>query len=265
VKEIRRTAAERLRAAGIESPRADARILFEHANGEVSEFESLIQRRLAHEPTAYIVGHKEFWSLDFQVGPGVLIPRPDTETIVEVALRDLPDRRQPYRVLDVGTGSGCLLIALLKEFPNATGIGIDDSEAALSWAHRNVIAFAMSHRCELSKMNWADAPGGYDLIVSNPPYVATADLARLQPEVGAFEPREALDGGPDGLGTYRRIAPVLKVNLKAEGLALLEIGAGQHQMVTQIMESQGLTVLRIEPDLAGIPRCVVLRGSAGDR
>lgn len=136
--EVVREAAERLRAAGIELPRADARILWGHANNDMDAFRSSISRRLAREPVAYITGHKEFWSLEFAVGPGALIPRPETETLIEQALRELPDRNAPLRVLELGTGTGCLLVALLTELPNASGIGIDSSGEALRWARENV-------------------------------------------------------------------------------------------------------------------------------
>jgi release factor glutamine methyltransferase len=260
-----RDAVERLRSAGIESSRAEARLLWECAEAADVGFETLLQRRLAHEPIAYITGHKEFWSLDFEVGPGVLIPRPETETLVEQALRELPDATQPYRILDLGTGSACLLVALLKELPNATGTGIDSSEAALSWANRNTTHHGMSGRCELLESDWAGTEGAFDLIVSNPPYIPSRCIAGLPPDVRNYEPRESLDGGPDGLDAYRALMPVLSQNLKGNGLALLEIGVGQHHMVRNVLENQGLTVGRIEPDLGGIPRCVVVRRPAGER
>jgi len=259
VNDLLRDAVERLRSTGSESSRAEARLLWDCAHAAGEEFEILLQRRLAREPIAYITGHKEFWSLDFEIGPGVLVPRPETETLVEVALRELPDVARPYRILDLGTGSACLLVALLKEFPNATGVGIDRSKAALSWARRNTTHHEMSARCELSQLDWLGARGTFDLIVSNPPYIPSSHIAALAPDVQNYEPREALDGGPDGLDAYRALAPILRRNLKGDGLALLEIGAGQHHMVRGISESQGLTVGRIEPDLAGIPRCVVVR------
>lgn len=260
---ILRNAADRLRAAGIESARADARILLEHAERNGLDFEVLVRRRVAHEPVAYITGHKEFWSLDFEVGPGVLIPRPETETLVEQALCELPDRKQPYRFLDLGTGSGCLLIALLKEFPNAIGVGIDGSAAALFWAEQNVMRHGLGHRCRFRKADWAEVDGHFDLIMSNPPYISTADVAGLQPDVRDFEPEAALDGGQGGLTAYRAIAPILGRNLKANGIAVLEIGAGQHQFAGRIIEGQGLTIVRAKPDLGGILRCLVVRKPLG--
>jgi len=197
--------------------------------------------------------------LEFEVGPGVLIPRPETETLIEQSLAALPDREPPYRMLDLGVGSGCLLIALLKEFPNATGQGIDSSDQAIGWARRNVARHGLESRCQLQEGNWAAAAGSFDLIVSNPPYIPSAEIAALARDVREYEAREALDGGPDGLEAYRSLAPILKRNLGPDGVALLEIGAGQHHMVERIMVAEGLRVPRIAPDLAGIPRCVVVR------
>lgn len=252
-------AAERLRAAGFESARTEARLLWERAQQRDCNFDNVLQRRLKHEPLAYIIGRKEFWSLEFEVGPGVLIPRPETETLIEQALAALPDRERPYRVLDLGTGSGCLLVALLKEFPNAFGRGIDCSEQAVGWARRNAGKDGLGRRCELIEGDWAAAAGAFDLIVSNPPYIPSAEIAALPLDVRDYEPRKALDGGPDGLAAYRTLAPLLKRHLEPNGVGLLEIGAGQHHMVEQIMEAEGLRVTRITADLAGIPRCLVVR------
>ncbi|MFL5239960.1 MAG: peptide chain release factor N(5)-glutamine methyltransferase, partial [Rhizomicrobium sp.] len=219
----------------------------------------LLQRRLAHEPLAYITGHKEFWSLDFEVGSGALIPRPETETLVQQALREVPDRKGDNRILDLGTGTGCLLIALLKEFSNATGVGIDSSEAALQWARGNRSRHRLESRCTLVERTWDAAEDGFDLIVSNPPYIPSGDLAGLAPHIRDYEPESALDGGPDGLAAYRALAPVLKRSLKPRGIALLEMGVGQGHMVKEIIREAGLGIPKIVPDLAGIPRCVVVR------
>jgi release factor glutamine methyltransferase len=259
VNEILRDAAERFRLNGIESPRAEARMLWEHAQGRDSIFDQLVQRRLAHEPIAYITGRKEFWSLEFEVGPGVLIPRPETETLVEQTLAELPDRAAAHRILDLGTGTACLLVAILTEYPHAIATGVDCSDAALRWARRNVTRHGIDGRCTFVQGDWAAVEGSFDLVLSNPPYVRSADIAALAPDVRDHEPRGALDGGPDGLDAYRAIAPVLKRHLEPGGGSLLEIGAGQHHLVKEIMEAEGLKVPSTAPDLAGIPRCVVVR------
>lgn len=254
-----RDAVERLRTAGIESPSAEARLLWRYADNSPDLFESAMVRRLAHEPLAYITRHKEFWSLDFEVGPGVLIPRPETETLIESALRASPDRDGRCRVLDLGTGSGSLLIAVLTEYPNATGIGVDSSEDALCWARRNVARYGLEHRAELVNGEWDASLGAFDLILSNPPYISTGDLAALPRDIRDYEPRLALDGGPEGISAYRALAPVLASRLHPDGLAVLEIGMGQSQLVGEIMGTAGLRVAGIAADLAGISRAIVLR------
>jgi release factor glutamine methyltransferase len=275
IPDLLRGAIERLRAAGVDSPRADARILLAHAlgvaptaiftlslpkqEGEVlSFFDSLLTRRIAREPVAYITGHKEFWSLDFDVGPGVLIPRPDTETLIEQLLAHLPDRAAPLDILDLGTGSGCLLIAALHEYRNARGVGIDSSDAALGWARRNVGKHGLENRATLLAEDFARVSGVYDVILSNPPYIPSTDIAGLEPEVRLHEPHAALDGGPDGLEAYRALGPILRRLLKPGGLALLEIGIGQGEAVSRLLD---LEIIGIMPDLAGISRVVIGRKS----
>jgi len=217
-----------------------------------------VARRACHEPFAYITGQKEFWSLDFKVGPGVLIPRPDTETIVEQALALFPDRAAPLSIADLGTGSGALLAALLKEFPNAAGTGFETSPQAMAFARANVAAHGMAARAELILADWGAAPAAaFDLVVSNPPYIPSAEIARLEPEVRDFEPRAALDGGPDGLAAYRALATLLPGILKPGGLAVLEIGAGQDVAMEPMF--RGLEFQGVAPDLAGIPRALTLK------
>lgn len=264
-------AVARLREAGVDNPRLDARLLYEHARaielsalvakGRLLEiFAALIARRAAREPLAYITGTKEFWSLAFGVGPGVLIPRPDTETLIESALRLIPDKSTPLAILDLGTGSGCLLIAALTEYPHAHGVGIDSSPEALAWAARNVAAHKLEDRANLIETGWLEeASPGFDLILTNPPYIPSADIVGLQPEVARFEPRAALDGGPDGLDAYRALAPRIARLLKPGGSAILEVGAGQGDAVATLLGSAGLMVPAINPDLSGIPRAVVAK------
>jgi release factor glutamine methyltransferase len=255
----------RLAAAGISNPRLDARVLWEHAGGSLERFDSYLIRRTAREPLAYITGHKEFWSLDLHIGAGVLIPRPESETMIEQALAFCPHRSQALDVLDLGTGSGCLLIAFLREFPNARGLGIELSEEARAFALRNVNLRGLAGRCEIRDGDWAKIGAGpFDVILANPPYIASSDLANLEPEVSQYEPVVALDGGADGLSAYRTLAPRLGAMLKPGGWVFLEMGAGQAASVASLATQGGLEVLRVASDLAGIPRILVARHSPGD-
>ena len=249
-------AARRLAAAGIESARLDARLLWEHAQKAGAEFGALVARRQKREPIAYITGHKEFWSLDFEVGPGVLVPRPDTETLIEESLRLMPDRNVPLRIADLGTGSGAILIAALTEFPYGTGIGFEASPGAFAWARTNAQRL-MPMRADIRLEGWNSAAGPFDLIFCNPPYIPSADIESLDPDVSQFEPRQALDGGPDGLAAYRALAGLLPRLLAHGGHALLEIGLGQAQPMGTLFQT--LEIVRVSPDLSGIPRCVILR------
>jgi release factor glutamine methyltransferase len=260
----------RLAAAGIDNPRAEARLLLAHALGtsrdatlsappltpdQAAHFEAMVARRAAREPLAYITGRKEFWSLDFAVGPGVLVPRPDTETLIEEAIRLYPDRSLPLAIADLGTGSGAILIAALKEFPNARGIGFESSSQAFLWACRNAHAL-MPGRAEIRLADWTAARGPFDLVFSNPPYIASAEIGTLEPDVRDHEPRAALDGGPDGLDAYRALGRLLPGLLKPGGHALVEMGAGQAGAMELLFPR--LRVLRLAPDLAGVPRALVL-------
>jgi release factor glutamine methyltransferase len=261
-----------LAEAKIENPRGEARLLLAHALGtdrnatltvtptpdQAARFAALVSRRAAHEPFAYITGRKDFWSLDFEVGPGVLVPRPDTETLIEEALRVIPDRTAPLRIADLGTGSGAILIAALSEFPNATGIGFESAPDAFAWAKRNADRLAPG-RADIRLADWDTADGPFDLVFSNPPYIPAGDIESLAIDVSRFEPRSALDGGPDGLDAYRALAGLLPRMLGSGGYALLEIGFGQANGMELLFP--GLDLVRIAPDLAGIPRCVVLRNN----
>lgn len=264
---------ERLRAAGIESPRLEARLLLAHAMNTTQEdviagripdsvalerLASLLLRREKREPLAYIVGKREFWSLDFAVGPGVLIPRPESETLVEAALEDFPDLAAPFRVLDIGTGSSCLLIAVLKERPQALGVGIDISPEALVWAERNLRVHGLANRISLVRGDGAQAShGAFDVVLCNPPYVADAQHALLEPEVANYEPAIALKAGKDGLDAYRQLAPRIREQLCPRGRAYVEVGQGQAADVAKIFETNGLSVLRTMDDLSKVPRCIV--------
>jgi release factor glutamine methyltransferase len=190
------------------------------------------------------------------VGPGVLIPRPDTETLIEESLREVPEAGAPLRIADLGTGSGALLVAALSEFPNAKGIGFERSPSAFTFAQANA-ARLIGGRAEIRSADWNSAGEGFDLVFSNPPYIPAADIESLSPDVCRYEPLGALDGGPDGLDAYRELADLLGRILKPGGHAFLEIGIGQAGAMELLF--QKLEILRIAPDLAGIPRCLVLR------
>ena len=266
--------AARLAAAGIESARLDARVLLacvmDLATGElltakdpspeqVERYEDLLARRIAREPVAYITGVREFWSLPFAVGPGVLIPRPETETLLEEALRFFPDRDAQLEVLDLGTGSGCLLIAFLKSFPKARGIGIDRSAEALAWARRNGERLDVADRSEWREGGWSAAGGAtFDLVLSNPPYLTMAEAEALAPEIARYEPASALLAGADGLNAYRALAPLFVRYMKPNGRVIVEIGAGQADAVSQVLASHGLEILGVRPDLANVPRAIAV-------
>ena len=271
--------AERLAAAGVDTARGDAWLLLAAVTGcprarlmaggldrltaeQERRLEALVGRRSRREPMAYIVGEKEFWSLPLRVTPAVLIPRPETETVVEAALAQVRDRGAPLRILDLGTGSGCLLLALLSELPAASGLGVDLSAAALALASINAGRLSLAGRARFEQRSWgAGLEGAFDLIVGNPPYVGAAELAILEPEVRTFEPEIALIAGPDGLCAYRALVPDCARLLAEGGAVALEIGQGQGDPVAAILACHGLAVVERRPDLAGMPRCLVARAS----
>ncbi|GCE79232.1 peptide chain release factor N(5)-glutamine methyltransferase [Komagataeibacter oboediens] len=264
-----------LRAAGVDAPQREARLLAAHAAdtdlagllcidtlspAAHAIFVQTLHRRLNHEPMAYITGHTGFWSLDIAVSPATLIPRADTETLVEAVLDHLPDRNAPLRVLDIGTGTGCLLLAVLAEYPQAVGTGTDLNPDAARLAARNAARNRLAARAAMLCGNWADGIAGpFDLILSNPPYIPHADLNGLMPEVVRHEPARALDGGADGLVAYRALAAILPDLLAPGGIAVLELGIGQDKSVPAIMRLCGLHVLEIRPDLGGIGRALVVK------
>ena len=220
---------------------------------------ALAARRLAREPVARILGSREFWGLPFALGPDTLEPRPDTETLVEAALARIADRAAPLRLLDLGTGSGCLLVALLHELPSAWGVGIDRSPSALAVARANARVNGVGGRACFMAGHWA-APvrGRFDLVVANPPYVESATIADLAPEVARHDPRLALDGGPDGLAAYRAIFADLRALLRPGGFAVIEAGRGQAPSLLEMAGANGLRVAGVQRDLAGIERALLL-------
>lgn len=266
-------AARRLTASGIESPRREARLLMAHwldrdpaqLLGPQSEavmapatYFELVARRARREPLSHLLGRREFWSLDFEVGPAVLDPRPDSEILVETVLKDRPETEAPFTVLDFGTGSGCLLLSVLHERPGATGIGVDRSAAALEVAMRNARRLGVAERARFIESDWAEAVSGtFDVILANPPYIESAAIDGLAPEISVFDPRLALDGGADGLDAYRRLAPGLARLAAADARVYLEIGAGQKAAVGDIFKQAGLTICATAADLAGHVRCLV--------
>jgi release factor glutamine methyltransferase len=255
-----------------DNPRQEARLLLAHASGlsqndlirdphrsiDTTAYEAHLARRIAREPLALIVGRREFWSLDFQVSPATLVPRPDSETVIEAALAAFAGRPPPRRILDLGTGTGCLLLALLTEFPSAFGIGVDIAPAAAALARANAARLGLSDRSAFGVSDWTNPLSGrFDLIVANPPYIRGPDIASLMPEVGDHEPRVALDGGADGCDAYRAIIPVLDRHLEPHGAAVLEVGEGQANFVTRRAREIGMDT-SCRADLAQIPRAVVL-------
>jgi release factor glutamine methyltransferase len=273
----RRALAEKLRQAGIDSAEADARLLTAHALGidraklmadgertltadETAAIDALAARRLKREPVARIFGAKEFWSLRLQISPAVLVPRPETETVVEAALAAVArdrSRTEKLRLLDIGTGSGALLLALLGELPNAVGVATDVSTAALAVARANAEQNGLAARCTFVACDIAaGVEGPFDLIVSNPPYVARGEIASLAPEVRDYDPALALDGGADGLDAYRAIAAAARRLLAPNGSLIVELGAGQERAVGTLLTEAGLTVGHVRKDLAGIPRAL---------
>ncbi len=274
-----RALAERFRQAGIESADADAGLLVAHALGidraeligngnralkaeETEAIDILAMRRLKREPVARIFGHKEFWSLSLQISEAVLVPRPDSETLVEAALDFIVGggmRTEPLRILDIGTGSGALLLALLSELPNARGTGTDISEAALRVARANAERHGFGDRCNFVVCDIAAGlPGPFDLIVSNPPYVAHGDIATLAPEVRDYDPAVALDGGNDGLDGYRALAADARRLLAPGGRLIVELGAGQERPVHALFTKAGLIAGAARKDLAGTPRALTV-------
>ncbi|HXP77293.1 MAG TPA: peptide chain release factor N(5)-glutamine methyltransferase, partial [Stellaceae bacterium] len=219
----------------------------------------LLARRSAREPVSRILGYREFWSLRFELSAAALDPRPDSETLVESVLAALGARGRAFRILDFGTGSGCLLLALLSELPNAIGTGIDCSEGALETARRNAAALGLAGRARFVRGNWGDGlTGKWDVILANPPYIPSHELPGLMPEVALYEPRPALDGGADGLEAYRALAPAIARLLAPTGIAALEVGAGQATAAAGIMAKAGLALRTIRHDLSGVDRCLVL-------
>jgi release factor glutamine methyltransferase len=275
IPDLLRTTARQLERAGIDTARLDAELLLAHCltlsrstlltqartltltDSIVAQFQALIARRLQHEPVAYLTGMQEFWSLPFEVGPGVLIPRPDSETLIEAAIKKCSVKKS-LRVLDLGTGPGTLLLTLLHEFPAATGLGVDCSEIALGYARRNAAHLHLADRAQFQQGDWLQGiTEHFDLIVCNPPYIARDAQATLMPDVVNHEPHLALFADQDGLAVYEQLIPQLASVLTASGIVLFETGATQARDVAHLAAKSGFSC-QIVPDLGGRERCVLL-------
>jgi release factor glutamine methyltransferase len=283
-----------LHQRGQENPALDVRLLLAHALGisshnilfhperlltpeETARFQHFIRRRQEGEPVSRILGHREFWSLDFLVTSATLDPRPDSETVVQLVLDSLPHTTHPWKIMDWGTGSGCLLLSILSHLPHAWGVGIDLSEAAVTVAWQNARHLAngeraeshvldsslksLPHRSHFLVSHWGEALQGKqaDLIVSNPPYIPCHHIPTLAPEVRLYDPWGALDGGASGLESYKALIPQAHGCLKPQGLLIMELGQGQATPVQALLENSGFQVVAIRPDLGGIDRAISAR------
>jgi release factor glutamine methyltransferase len=278
----RRRLADALRGQCFDTPDLDARVLVGHAlaldhaglirdadralhSDEIDLIAAFAARRLRREPVARIIGMKEFWSLPLSVNAATLVPRPETETVVEAALAAIDaggGRRRALRVIDIGTGSGALLLALLAELPNAFAVGTDVSVDALTVARGNAVRLGLAHRAGFLACDIAAAlRGPFDLVVSNPPYVARDAIAALAPGVRDYEPRIALDGGPDGLAAYRVIAAQARSIMAPRGHLVIELGAGQSAALATILRESGLAVVTLTRDISGIVRALTAAGA----
>lgn len=265
--------------AGIHTPDLDARILLENVlqkdrtflllnldyvltDAEYFLYKQYCKRRLEREPVATILGEKEFWSISFKTTKDTLDPRPDSETLIEAVLDQFPDKTKPYRVLDLGTGTGCLLLTILSEYKNATGTGVDFSPEALGVAKDNATALNLTDRASFLQSNWCqDVKGEFDIILSNPPYIPPSHKTTLEPEL-AFDPQEALYGqSHDGLDAYRLLSQQIKKYLDPQGKIFLEFGKDQHNDVKEIMGSADLYFIKWYKDLGQIIRCGVFDGA----
>ena len=230
---------------------------------QIERVRMTLDRTVEREPLSRILGRREFWGLEFALSADTLDPRPETETLVEAVLRRLPERGAALRLLDLGTGTGCILLALLSEFPAATGYGVDIAAGAVLAARRTAAALGFGERAHFVIGDWGSAvSGGFDVILANPPYIAGAALAALPREVALFDPFRALDGGSDGLDAYRALVPELRRLLRARAFFVCEIGSGQAPAVAAILQTNGLAIEGCEHDLAGLARCLVARADA---
>ena len=276
VNEVLNMAVAKFKAAGVAQPINDARILLGHSLNKPNErfygreedliksehlddFSSKILRRCKREPISKIIGVKEFWSLELLVSPYVLDPRPDSETLIEAARKQFPDKNRLLNILDLGTGSGCLLLAALLEWPHSYGLGIDIDSRCIEIAKKNARRNDLNNRVRFQTGNWAsNLDEKFDIILCNPPYIPTNKIAKLNEEVRLYEPTIALNGGQTGLDCYVELAAQFSNLLSSDGLIFLEIGFGQKKQILGIMRSNSLKLIKIEKDLAQIDRCLIL-------
>ncbi len=278
------TVTDTFKKAGLETPQLDARVLiaaaleidstqlFSYPETKMSEtqlerLQGFVARRMNHEPVARILGIREFWSLEFKVDESTLVPRPDSETLIDTVLRNVDDPQAELSILDVGTGSGCLALSLLSELLNARALATDINPAALRVAQQNAQALGYSERIEFKQATWLENMTNgllspFDMIVSNPPYIPNKDIEQLEPDVAQFDPHLALSGGEDGLDAYRQLLPQLSGHIKASGLILLEIGWNQATDVADIGARAGFIHCETLKDLAGHDRVVLFRATS---
>ncbi|MXV44569.1 peptide chain release factor N(5)-glutamine methyltransferase [Saccharibacter sp. 17.LH.SD] len=263
--------------AGIENAPLEAQWLLQWATGwdrlhllhhtdipaeSAERFLEGVRRRIQREPMAFITGKQGFWTLDLAVSPDTLIPRPDSETLIEALLALCPERSKIRSILDLGTGTGCLLLAALVEYPHALGVGVDISDGAVLLAQHNAQQHDLDKRASFQVGSWTEGvEGHFDIILSNPPYIEKKEIEHLMPEVALYEPHRALDGGDDGLSAYRLLCRLLPNILAPGGFIIFELGAGQEEAVTALAEQNGLKKIMCRKDLGGIPRALVLAHS----
>lgn len=227
------------------------------SDDEIARFNANIERRLNNEPIAYILGKREFWSLDFIVTKDTLIPRPDSETLIEAVIDSVDDKNKEFSILDLGTGSGCLILSILNEFPKAYGLAIDINPASLEVAKQNSVNLGLANRVRFMLNSWTEGvTEKFDIIISNPPYIKNHDIENLSPEVRFFEPRLALSGGESGFDAYKIIAENINKVLKPDGLVFIEAGINQDMDIKSIFTNHGLEFKGFRQDLSGINRCV---------
>ena len=276
VKVILEWAKEKLLGVQIESPILEARLLLGFALGipqerfygsedkvltksQADNYTKIIERRCKREPVSRIIGTRGFWNLTLKINLSSLDPRPDSEILVDSILRNFPDKAANLKFIDFGTGTGCLLLSALNEFPNSSGVGVDISKECITLAKENAALNGLSQRALFIESDWGrEVTDKFDVIIANPPYIQSDTISTLDPEVKDFDPHIALNGGQDGLSCYRKLAPQFVETLKKGGLVFLEIGYNQRESVSKIMEHSGLKCLYINQDLGNRDRCLIL-------